>query len=161
MASFEENLAYANKILRIRDAMISGNLFKDSAFSCIQMGADSGNYEITFDHNGGVGIATIAYLENRVGVEIVSSYAGHARIYYNNENDRYHVMGDDTDYQYLPTAPDESWYFQASLIYNDEILRGAIIMKTLAATPMPGFKQFIVMPMLLDKILTRMDQEGI
>ena len=158
MESFEEDFEFANKILRIRTAMVDGTLFKDTAFQSIHMGY--GNYEITFDHNGGAGIATIAYLENR-NTNSDSSYAGYARIMFNNESDVYTIMGKDDEYRYLPTAPDEAWYFQASLVSDDAVLRGAIIMKTLAATPMPGFKQFIFMPMLLDKILTRMDQEGI
>ena len=159
MASFEEDVEYANKILRIRTAMVDGTLFKDNAFQCINMG--DGNYEITFDHNGGVGIATIAYLENRPWMDVDVSYAGYARILYIRDSDLFNVMGSHQQYQYIPTAPDEAWYFQASLIEDDIVIRGAIIMKTLAATPMPGFKQFIIMPILLDKILARMDQAGI
>lgn len=156
MASFEEDLKFANQILRIRTAAVDGTLFKDVAFKFHDLGG--GRFEITFDHNNR--ISTIGYLENRDDA-FQTSYSGYARISYNSQKDTYTVIGSEEDYRFLPTAPDEAWYFQESLIYNDEILRGAIIMKTLAATPMPGFKQFIVMPMLLDKILTRMDQEGI
>ena len=159
MASFEEDLEFANKILRVRTAMIDGTIFKDNAFQCVNIG--DGNYEITFDHNGGVGIATIAYLENRPFVDDNCSHAGYARILFNSESDLFTVMGSGEQYRYLPTAPDDAWYFQASLVSNDRVLRGATIMKTLAATPMPGFKQFIILPIILDKILKRMDQAGI
>lgn len=158
MASFEEDLAFANKILRIRTAMVDGTLFTDEAFKCHDLGY--GRFEITFDHNGGVGISTIGYLEN-IEKNTDSSYAGYARILYNSESDLYTVMGNDEEYRFLPTAPDEAWYFQASLVSNDKVLRGAIIMKTLAATPMPGFKQFIIIPIILDKIIKRMDEAGI
>lgn len=158
MASFEEDLAFANKILRIRTAAVDGTLFTDSAFKFHDLGG--GRFEITFDHNGGVGISTIGYLEN-VEMNKDSSYAGYARILYNSESDLYAVTGNDEEYRFLPTAPDEAWYFQASLVSNDKVLRGAIIMKTLAATPMSGFKQFIFIPIILDKIIKRMDQAGI
>lgn len=158
MASFEEHVEFANKLLRIRTAILDGTLFNDHAFQWHDLGA--GNIEVTFDHNGGMGISVIAHMENR-NVEHDVSYAGYARINYNSESDVFNLMGDETDYQYLPTAPDESWYFQASLVSSDAVLRGAVIMKTLAATPQPGYKQFIIMPIILDKIIARMDQAGI
>lgn len=160
MTQYETYLEYANKILRIREAIVNGTLFQDHAFT--RVGFPNGKYDIRFDHNGGVGITTIAHLENRVGKENDPSFAGSERIFYNSENNIYNLRGDGSDYhQYIPTAPDEEWYFQASLIYSDEVLRGDIIIKTLAAHPMPGFKQFIITPILLDKIISRMDQAGI
>lgn len=158
MASFEEHLEFANKILRIRTAILDGTLFNDHAFQWHDLGA--GNIEVTFDHNGGVGVSTIAHLENR-NVEHDISYAGYARINYNRESTAFYIMGDETEYQYLPTAPDEAWYFQASLVCSDAVLRGATIIKTLAATPQPGYNQFIVMTITLDKVIKRMDEAGI
>lgn len=154
MASYEEDVEYAHKILRIRTAMIDGTLFKDHAFQCHDLGY--GNYEVTFDHNGGIGVSIIGHLENRDNVHD-ESYAGYSRIVYTNGSNIFNMVGSEKEYHFLPTYPDEAWYFQASLVLNDEELRGSILIKTLAATPMPGFKQFIFMTHQLDHIIKRMD----
>lgn len=155
MASFEEDLAYANKILRIRNAIIDGTIFNDNAFVCNKMMGD--NYEITFDYQGGCGVTPIAYFENRDESKDNSSYTDRARMKINQASNEYTVEGDTTIYTFLPTAPDEAWYFQASLIISDKALLGAVIMKTMVTNPMQRFGQFIFMPFHLDCIIKRMD----
>lgn len=158
MASFEEDLAFANKILRIRNAIIDGTLFKDDAFVCNKMLGD--NYEITFDYQGGAGVTPIAYLENREESKDNTSYTGYARMIINPASNEYTVMGDMTVYTFLPTPPDEAWHFQASLLISDAALRGAVIMKTMVTNPMDDFGQFIFMPFHLDRIIKRMDNNN-
>jgi|AGFS01.1.fsa_nt_gi hypothetical protein len=153
MTQYEEDLEYANKVLRIREALISGDLLKARGIQNFKMNKDCNEYTIQL----GDGFNPVfSYLEERE--DEGSTFIGSSRIIYAPHTKYFKVMYNPNTYEVSDDPIDEGWYFQRQLLLQDEVLKAAVIVKTLNSVPMAPYKYFSVHTEFIDEVLKRLDE---
>lgn len=156
--TFEEDLEYANKVLRIREALISGDILKCRGIQNFKMNKDCNEYSISLPHKKYV----FAYLEERE--DEGQTFIGSSRIIYAPATKYFNVpfqpgteSGSET-YLVNDDPIDEGWYFQRQLILSDTVLKASVIVKTLNSVSMAPYKYYSLHTEHIDEILKRLDE---
>ena len=130
MKQFEEDLEYANKILRIRSAMIDGSIVEKDGIRSFSLRPDVFEYHMEL----GSSEVVIGYLENRDEYSR-SNYVSWDAIYYDQRSQYFSgtAFSDHpgSSYYICDENMDEAWYFQKSLIMDPTVLRAAVVFNIL------------------------------
>lgn len=136
MNTFEEDLQFANKVLRIRNAMITGEL-KTLPGVHEQTNPFLNELDFLFFGNVDLRSAPLGCLTFEKGVS--RSIISQRHISYNTNDDKIAVFNDDLE-QYVEVDIvdyDESLYFQHSLLYTPCDLRYLVTASVLKANEIP------------------------
>lgn len=150
MASFEEDLAHAYKILRVRTLMEDKQLLSKPHFRAFSMRDDVFEYHMKRGHGDEV---VIGYHEKRQAAKHINYYSWDMLIYNNSKRDMMQVPGECTKYRYQ-TELCEEWHFQESLLYSPEIMTAKVIFNILDSVP-TEFDYFQLKVRHLDDIIRR------
>lgn len=153
MESFEKDMEYANKILRIRSAMEDGSIVEKDGIHSFSMNSSVFEYHMEFCGEAVV----IGYLERRIQTSEI--WVSWDAIYYDYRTT--HIR-----YPVNPTNPsemikidddviDEAWYFQNSLVYNPDVLRAVMVVKTLHSVE-SKYEYFQLKTRHIDNIIQRL-----
>lgn len=147
--TFEEDLAHAYKILRVRTLMEDKTLLSHPDFRSFSLRPDVFEYHMNRRHDEVV----IGYHEKRQDAIHINYSSWDMLIYNNSKLDRMQVPGEHTKYRYQ-TELCEEWHFQESCLYSPEIVTAKVVFNILDSVP-TEFEYFQLKVRLLDDIIWR------
>lgn len=150
MASFEEDLAYAYKVLRIRTMMEDKSLLMNQRFRTFSLRPDV--YEFHMKRGYGDEIV-IGYQEKRDEVSCANLYSWDTLVV-NPHNNLLQIGGLSQAYRIHDEEVSEEWHFQHSLLMPSDVLTGMMTVMLLRTVP-TDFDYFQLKVRHLDDIIMR------
>lgn len=150
--TFEKDMEYANNILRIRTAMEDGSIVAKDGIRSFSTNPTTFEYIMEFCGEDVV----IGYLERRI--TRMANFVTSGEIYYDYRSNRIHTRladGGSLVVNVDKEVIDEAWYFQNSLVYNHDVLRALMAVKTLQSVE-SKYEYFQLKTRHIDNILYRL-----
>lgn len=148
--TFEEDLAYANKVLRIRTMMEDKTLLANPRFRTFSLHPDV--YEFHMKRGYGDEIV-IGYQEKRDEVSCSNWYSWDTLVF-NPNNTFLQIGGLVKGYTIYDEPVSEEWHFQNSLLMEPDVLTGMMTVMLLRTVP-TEFDYFQLKIRHLDDIIRR------
>lgn len=131
MASFEEDLEYANKILRVRTMMEDKTLLAHPDFLVKTVQGDVLEFLMKDDSEV---YNVIGYMYNRAEPDAINWF-GVISLNVNYLNHTINVIRSASSYPIYDYDLSEEWHFQQSLVVDPVALRGMVVIKLLHSVP--------------------------
>ena len=147
--TFEEDLAYAHKVLRIRTMMEDKTLLSNNRFYTFSMRPDVFEFHMNRFHDEIV----IGYQEKRQDAECVNWYSWDTLVA-NPNNNYLQIGGLGKKFKIHDDEMSEEWHFQNSLLMEPDVLTGMVTMTLLRTVP-TEFEYFQLKVRHIDDIIQR------
>lgn len=147
--TFEEDLEYAHKVLRVRTILETQSYLTNPRFRHFSAWFDVFEYHMKRGHSDEV---VIGYHEKRQESSHVNFYARGLLIYNNSKRDRVQFPSLHGTFRYQTDELCEEWHFQQSLIHKPAVLRGMVVFNILDTVP-TQFEYFHLKAQYLDDII--------
>lgn len=153
--TFEEDLEYAHKVLRVRTILETQSYLTNPRFRHFSLRPDVFEYHMKRGFGDEI---VIGYHEKRQDVKHINFYYWELLIYNNSKLDRMQVPYVQNSYRYKTDELCEEWHFQQSLIHKPDVLRGMVVFNILDTVP-TKFEYFQLKAQYLDDIIMRYELE--
>lgn len=159
MTKFEEDMEFANSVLRIRNAMADKSILNTDGFNLFSHIRPERPEWVSMEYSieWGNEFEVFGYIEKQGRTNFVSS----GTFEFNVDDNKLLYMFCD-NHGTLDLIPDtvinEEWYFQNSLLYDEDLLRALLAIYTLKANPCEycEYKTLYLRLEYFDKIIRRM-----
>lgn len=151
--TFEEDLAYANKVLRIRTMLEKKTYTSNPRFRHFSIRPDVFEYHMKRGYGDEI---VIGYHEKRQDAKHINFYSWELLIYNNSKRDRMQVPYVQPSFRYQTDELCEEWHFQQSLIHEPDVLTGIVVFNVLDSVP-TEFDYFQLKVRHLDDIIRRLE----
>jgi|SRR6478609_3717058 len=149
--TFEEDLEYAHKVLRVRTILENQTYLSNSRFRHFSLRPDVFEYHM----KRGVGDEiVIGYHEKRQDAKHINYYSWELLIYNNSKLNRMQIPMTNKAFMYQTDELCEEWHFQQSLVHEPDVLTGMVIFNVLDSVP-TDFDYFQLKVRNLDDIIMR------
>lgn len=149
--TFEEDLAFANKILRVRTILENQTYLSNPRFRHFSMRPDVFEYHMKRGYGDEI---VIGYHEKRQDAKHINFYAWETLIYNNAKLNTMQVPYVHQRFKYHTDELCEEWHFQQSLICEPDVLTGMVVFNVLDSVP-TDFDYFQLKVRHLDDIIMR------
>lgn len=153
--TFEEDLAYANKILRVRTILEQQTYTSNPRFRHFSLRPDVFEYHMKRGYGDEI---VIGYHEKRQEAKHINFYSWETLIYNNTKLDRMQVPYVRGMNRYQVNELCEEWHFQQSLVCDPDVLTGMVVFNVLDSVQ-TDFDYFQLKVRHLDDIIRRYELE--
>lgn len=130
--TFEEDLEYAHKVLRVRNILEHQTYTPNPRFRHFSLRPDVFEYHMKRGHGDEI---VIGYHEKRQDALHINFYSWETLIYNNSKRDRMQFPYLPAAFRYQTNELCEEWHFQQSLLHEPDVLTGMVVFNILDSVP--------------------------